>query len=193
VIRAITLLMVLLNAVGPTARVQIVLFAKQRLQASDAQVGLLSAAAAAGVLLASLGAGRLCAWPASRVSIGVLLAQGLLLIAFAQMRSYWAALPLWALLMGLGVIVDINIMSLRQMIVPHHMLGRITAVSRTIGFAAIPLNTLIGGALIDRLGDAATIYSAIGVLMVVIALGFWFSVLGAGRVITAEAAETAEM
>jgi MFS family permease len=111
------------------------------------------------------------------MSIGALLAPGLLLIAFAQTRHYWAALALWALLAGLSVLVDINIMSLRQLIAPEHMLGRITAISRTIGFAAIPLNTLIGGALIDRLGDVAAIYSAIGVLTLLIGLGFSFSAL----------------
>jgi hypothetical protein len=177
VIRAITLLLVLLNAVGPTARVQIVLFAKQRLQASDTQVGLLSAAAAAGVLLASLGASRARRWTASRVSIAALMAQGLLLVAFAQTREYWVALLLWVLLSGLSVVVDITIMSLRQLIVPDYMLGRITAISRTIGFAAIPLNALIGGVLIDRLGDVAAIYSAIGVSTLVIGLGFSFSAL----------------
>jgi MFS family permease len=177
VIRAITLLLVFLNAVGPTVHVQIVLFAKQRLHASDTYIGLLSAAAGVGVLLASLVAGRLRRWSAGRIAIGVLLLRALLLIAFAQMRQYWAALPVWALLGGLSVIVDINIMSLRQMIAPQHMLGRITAVSRTIGFAAIPLNALIGGALIDRLGDVASIYAAIGVLTLLIALGFSFSVL----------------
>jgi MFS family permease len=177
VIRAITLLMLLLNTVGPTTRVQLVLFAKQQFQASDAQVGLLSAAAAVGVLLASLGAGRARRWRASRMSIGGLLAQGLLLIAFGRTRHYWAALVLWALLAGLSVIVDINIMSLRQLIAPEHMLGRITAITRTIGFAAIPLNALIGGVLIDRFGDVTAIYSAIGVLTLMIGLGFSFSAL----------------
>jgi len=50
--------------VGPTARVQLVLFARQRLDASDARIGLLSAAAGAGVLLGSLAMGRLThRWP----------------------------------------------------------------------------------------------------------------------------------
>jgi predicted MFS family arabinose efflux permease len=177
VLRAITLLLICLNAVGPTARVQIVFFAKQRLQASDAQVGLLSAAAAIGVLLASLGAGRLRHYLVSWMSIRALLLQGIVLILFAQTQRYWAALPLWALLSGLGVIVDINIMSLRQLIAPDHMLGRITAVSRTIGFAAIPLNALIGGALIDRVGDVALVYGVIGGLTLLIGFGFSFSAL----------------
>ncbi len=185
-LRTITLLLTLLNVVGPTTRVQLVLFAKQRLDASDAQVGLLSAAASVGVLLGSLAIGRLTRrWPLGRAALGAVMLQALLLIAFAQTRQYWAALPLWGLLAGAGVVVDIGVMSLRQAVTPDHLLGRVTTVSRTIGFVAIPLSTLLGGVLIDRLGNPSTssgqavslIYSAIGVLTLLIGLAFSFSVL----------------
>ena len=186
VLRTITLLLTLLNVVGPTTRVQLVLFAKQRLDASDAQVGLLSAAASVGVLLGSLAIGWLTRrWPLGRAALGAVMLQALLLIAFAQTRQYWAALPLWGLLAGAGVVVDIGVMSLRQAVTPDHLLGRVTTVSRTIGFVAIPLSTLLGGVLIDRLGNPSTssgqavslIYSAIGVLTLLIGLAFSFSVL----------------
>lgn len=195
VLRAITLLLTLLNAVGPTARVQLVLFARQRLDASDARIGLLSAAAGAGVLLGSLAMGRLThRWPLGRAALGAVMLQALLLIVFAQTRQYWAALPIWGLLAGAGVVVDISVMSLRQAATPNQLLGRVTTVSRTIGFVAIPLSTLLGGALIDGLGDlsihstssgqvgsgqtVALIYSVIGALTFVIGVAFWFSVLG---------------
>jgi MFS family permease len=187
VIRAITLLLLLLNIVGPTARVQLVLFAKQQLGASDARVGLLSAVASAGVLLGSLGASRLTRrWPSGRVALGSVMVQALLLILFAQQRLYWPALLIWGLLAGVGVLADVNIMALRQAATPDHLLGRVTTATRTIGFAAIPLSTLLGGALIDRLGRAsastgqaaALVYGAIGALTLVIGVSFWFSVLG---------------
>ncbi len=171
-LRAITVLLLCLNSVGPTARVQLLLFAKQQLGASDAQVGTLWSAAAAGVLLGSLLAGRLRHWSIGRVVIGALLLQGLLLILFAQTRGYWPALLLWSVFCGIGVLVDINIMALRQAVVPNQLLGRVTTVSRTIGFAAIPLSTLLGGVLIDRLGDLVLVYSAIGALTVAIGCGF---------------------
>jgi MFS family permease len=180
-LRAITVLLLCLNSVGPTARVQLLLFAKQQLGASDAQVGMLWSAAAAGVLLGSLLAGRLRRWSIGRVVVGALLLQGLLLILFAQMRSYWPALFLWSLFCSIGVLVDINIMALRQAVVPNQLLGRVTTVSRTIGFAAIPLSTLLGGALIDRLGDLVLVYSAIGGLTVVIGLSFMGSQLAHTR------------
>jgi MFS family permease len=179
--RAITLLLLCLNSVGPTARIQLLLFAKLQLGASDAQVGMLWSAAAAGVLLGSLLVARLRRWSVGRVVIGSLLQQGLLLIVFAQMRSYWPALLLWGLFSGVGVLVDINIMALRQAIVPNQLLGRVTTVSRTIGFAAIPLNALLGGALLDQIGDPALVYSAIGALTVVIGLSFVGSPLAHAR------------
>lgn len=178
VLRALTLLLLLLNVVGPTARVQLVFFAKRQLGASDAQVGLLWSAAGAAVLVCSLAAGRLRRrWALGRIAIGAVIVQALLLLLFAQARWYWLALPLWGLLAGVGVLVDISIMSLRQSATPNHMLGRVTTVSRTIGFAAIPLSTLLGGALIDQMGQVALIYSMIGAITLLIGLGFLFSVL----------------
>jgi MFS family permease len=179
VLRALTLLLMLLNVVGPTARVQLVLFAKQRLAASDSQVGLLAAAASAGVLIGSLAARRLTRrWPLGRAALGAVMLQALLLIAFAQARQFWAALPIWGLVAGVGVVVDISVMSLRQAATPNQLLGRVTTVSRTIGFVAIPLSTLLGGVLIDRLGNVVLIYSAIGGSTFVIGAAFWLGTLG---------------
>ncbi len=89
-----------------------------------------------------------------------------------------AALLLWGAQTGVGTMVDIAVMSLRQQIVPDSMLGRVTTVSRTVGFAAIPLSTLIGGVLVDQFGNVALMYSAIAMLSLLIALDFGFSVLG---------------
>jgi MFS family permease len=172
-IRTITLLLLCLNVVGPTVHVQLLLFAKRQLDASDSRVGLLWSAASAGVLVGSLAAGRLCCrWPMGTVAIGAVIIKALLLLGFAQLRLYWPALLLWGLLSGVGVLTDINIMALRQASVPNHLLGRITTTSRTIGFAAIPLSTLLGGILIDRFGDVALVYSAVAVLTLLIGLGF---------------------
>jgi len=66
-----------------------------------------------------------------------------------------------------GVVVDISVMSLRQAATPNHLLGRVTTISRTIGFVAIPLNTLLGGALIDGLGNVVLIDGVIGALTLV--------------------------
>lgn len=49
---------------------------------------------------------------------------GLLAIALAFNLWYWAGVVLWGLYMGLGSLFNINTGSLRQAIVPGHLLGR---------------------------------------------------------------------
>lgn len=116
--------------------------------------------------------------PLRRVMLGALAVQALLLLLFAQTQTLWLALLRWGAQNGAGVLVNIAIMSLRQQIVPDGMLGRVTTVSRTLGFAAIPLSALLGGVLIDRLGDVALVYSAVAVLTLLVAVSFARGVLG---------------
>jgi predicted MFS family arabinose efflux permease len=140
---------------------------------------LLPAAAGVGVMIGSLAAGWLARhWVLGWAALGGVMLQALLLIVFSQMQQYWLALPIWGLLAGAGVVVDIGVMRLRQATTPNHLLGRVTTVSRAIGFVAIPLSTLIGGALIDGFGNVVLVYGTIGALTLVIGVVFWFSVLG---------------
>lgn len=177
VLRSIALLMLMLNIVGPTARVQLIVFAKEQLGASDPQVGFLSAGASIGVIAASLAAARIPGQALGRYALGMLCIQGLLLLVFSQMDHYWSALVIWSAMAGCGVIVDITIMSLRQTIAPGAMLGRVTTVTRTIGFAAIPLNTIVGGLLIDRFDDIRSVYAVIAILTSLIGCLFLLSPL----------------
>ena len=59
VLRNISAMMALVNFVGSTTYAQIVLFAKLRLQANDAEVSLLFAAGSIGIVVLSLAAGQL--------------------------------------------------------------------------------------------------------------------------------------
>src|SRR5205085_10861601 len=93
--------------------------------------------------------------------------------------SYWIALPLWALSAGLGTLFNINTGSLRQAIVPGHMLGRIITIAMVLAWSANPLGAMAGGVAIDRLHDVQLVYIVIGALMFVIPLYFRvFSPLG---------------
>ncbi len=181
VLRNISAMMALVNLVGSTIYAQLVLFAKHRLGASDPQVALLYAAGSAGVVILSLAAGPLRKrWPFSRVALGALMLEGLLTVAMAATRWYWAALILWAVGSGLGILFNINTGSLRQAIVPNHMLGRVMSIAGVLAWSAIPVGTFLGGLLIQRLGPdrVALVYGGIGVLTFLIPLGFSFTALG---------------
>jgi MFS family permease len=179
VLRNISAMMALVNFVSSTVNSQEVLFAKQQLSATDAQVGLLFSAGSAGVIVLSLAAGPLRKrWTFSRVALGALMLEGVVIIIISFTSLYWLALPLWALMSGLGILFNINTGSLRQAIVPNYLLGRILSIAGVLAWSAIPLGAFLGGVAIERTGDVALVYRVIGILVVLIPFGFSFTPLG---------------
>ena len=179
VLRNISLMMALINFVGTTTYAQLVLFAKDRLHASDPRVSLLFAAGSVGTIALSLAAGPLRRrWSFSVVALGALMLNGLLLLGFGLTRWYWGALLLWAVASGAGVLFNINTGSLRQTIAPNHMLGRVMSIAMVLAFSANPLGALAGGFLIQRSGDIALVYAGIGGLTFLVACAFTFTPLG---------------
>ena len=179
VLRSISAMMALINLVASTTYAQLVLFAKQRLDASDAQVGFLYSAGSVGIVVLSLAAGPLRRrLPFSRVALGALTADGLLTVALSTTRWYWLALPLWALISGLGILFNINTGSLRQQIVPSQLLGRVISIAGMLAWSAIPLGAVLGGLAIQWSGSVALVYGAIGATVALIAVAFWFSPVG---------------
>ena len=92
---------------------------------------------------------------------------------------------------GLGILFNINTGSLRQAIVPNHMLGRVISIAGVLAWSAIPLGTLLGGILIQRTGNVALVYAGIGVLTILIPPCFSFTALGrAERYLPEETSES---
>lgn len=179
VLRNISAMMALVNFVATTTATQLVLFGRVRLHASYAQVAWLYAAGSLGVVVMGLLAGSLRKrWTFSQVALGALMLEGLLTIAFAFTQTYWVGLVLWGLAGGLGILFNINTGSLRQAIVPNHLLGRVVSVASVLAWSAIPLGALLGGYAIERTGNVALVYAVIGALTVLIPLGFSFTALG---------------
>jgi MFS family permease len=180
VLRSISLMMALINVVGSTTAAQLVLFAKERFAAGDGRVSLLFSAGGAGAIVLSLAAGPLRQrLPFAPVALGALLLSGALTIALAYTPYFWVALALQGLIVGLGTLFNINTGSLRQQIVPNHLLGRVISVAGVLAWSAIPLGTLAGGWAIEQTGDVQLVYAVIGGLVGVLAVGFWrFSPLG---------------
>jgi MFS family permease len=179
VLRNISMMMAMVNFVGAATNAQLVLFAKERLSASDAQVSLLYSAASLGVVIMGLLAGPLRKrWSFSTVALGALMLSGLLGVAFAQMRWYWIAAFIWMISGGLGILFNINTGSLRQAIVPNHMLGRVISIASVLAWSAIPLGSLLGGFAISGTHNVALIFTLTGILTFLIPFSFSFTALG---------------
>jgi MFS family permease len=190
VLRNISIMMALFNFVGTTSITQLVFFAKERLGASDTEVGFLFSAGSAGVVVLSLAAGPIRRKLSFSVAaLGALMLYGLLTVVFALTEAFWAALPLWAVISGLGLFFNINTQSLRQAIVPSHMLGRVVSVAGVLAWSAIPLGALFGGWLIDVTDDVALVYALVGVITFLIAFSFRFTALGHAEDFIEERAE----
>jgi MFS family permease len=179
VLRNISAMMALINLVAATVYAQLVVFAKRQLDASDARVALLYSAGSAGVVLLSVAAGPLRRRLSfSLAALGALLVDGLLTVVLAATRWYWAALLLWAAISGLGIFFNINTISLRQQIVPNHLLGRVMSIAGVLAWSAIPVGALAGGWAVERTGSVALVYGVIGALVALIALAFSFGPVG---------------
>src|SRR5215211_2288494 len=179
VLRNISAMMALINLVSATVYAQLVVFAKRQLDASDSQVALLYAAGSASVVLLSLAAGPVRRRLSFSVAaLGALVSDGLLTVALAATRWYWVAVLLWAAISGLGIFFNINTASLRQQIVPNHLLGRVMSIAGVLAWSAIPVGALAGGWAVERTGSVALVYGVIGALVALLALAFSFGPLG---------------
>lgn len=179
VLRNISLMMAMVNFVAATTYTQLVLFAKERLAATDSQVGLLFAAGSAGIVITGLFAGKLRKrWSFSRVALGALFLCGMFLIFFSLTRSVWLAVFLWAGNGGFGILFNINTGSLRQAIVPNRLLGRVMSIASVLAWSAIPLGALLGGYLIQKTGRVALVYLGIGIVTTIIPMVFSLTPLG---------------
>jgi MFS family permease len=179
VLRNISLMMAMVNFVGATTGAQIVLFAKQHLGATNAELGVLFAAEGAGIVVTGLAAGWFRKrWSFSTVALGALMASGLLTVAYALVPYFWAVVPLFGLTGGLGILFNINTTSLRQRIVPNHLLGRVMSIAGVLAWSAIPLGALLGAGIISWTHNVSGVYAGIGILTVLIPLCFWFTPLG---------------
>lgn len=179
VLRSVSALMALVNCVGFTVYAQLVLFSKERLAASDFQVGLLYSVGSAGMIALALAAGPLRKrLPFGTVTLGTVALGGALIVLLSLTRWYPLAAALWALIWGLVVLFQISTNSLWQEIVPNRLLGRVQSVVLALSWSAIPLGSFAGGVAIDRTGSVALVYGAIGAAFVLCAAAFSFTALG---------------
>ena len=173
-------MMALINFVNAVVFAELVLFATERLDATRFQIGVLFAAGSAGVVVTGLLAGRLRKrFSFTALAMTSLMMMGACLIVFAGMRWYWASLPIWAAASGLGILFNINTGSLRQAIVPNHLLSRVMSIASVLAWSAIPAGALIGGWVVSATGNVAAVYGVVGILIICIAAFFrFFTALG---------------
>jgi MFS family permease len=180
VLRSISLMMALINFFATSIVYgQLVFFAKRRLSASDAQVGLLYAAGSLGAVLVGLLAGRLRRRVSfGRAALGGLFVSGAMMVAMASTNIFWVGAAFWLAAAGSGGLLDINTLSLRQAMTPPEMLGRVISIAGVLAWSAIPLGSLLGGYVITSTGNVAAVYAGCGAIQMLLAALFYLGPLG---------------
>jgi len=121
-------------------------------------IGLVIGALASRSVARRLGLGR--ALIVSEFMSGI----GLLLVAVAPREEAMVFLTASGFIVGVAVMVlNVNGVSLRQAVTPDHMLGRVNATGRWIGWGTIPLGAVVGGVLATAIDLRPTLFlSAVG-------------------------------
>lgn len=135
-----------------------VLFLTRELGVGPGILGLVFAMASGGGLVGVF----LTGWSTQRFGVGPTISGslalggiGTLLLPFVSgpMPVVVALLALQQVIFGItGPPLDINIVSLRQVVTPHHLLGRVRSIASFLTLGVLPIGALLGGFLSDIIG-----------------------------------------
>ncbi len=150
-IRTLAILLGLLNMLSNVALVNEVLYVQDVLGLFEGwQFGLIITGFAVGAVIGSLVAERV----SKRLSPGTTLIvsiTGMGLALMAMGLAPWAPV-FWLCAVAEGVFVvlwNVITVSLRQRLIPDHLLGRVNSVYRFFGWGTIAIGTVLGGALVN--------------------------------------------
>ncbi|MGO4750394.1 MFS transporter, partial [Streptomyces sp. 2MCAF27] len=174
VLRGIALHAALYNLIGSTVTSQLVLFAHQRLGADDAQVGLLFACGALGTAVALFAFSRLARQVSfTTATLGVMMCWSVLVLGLSVSTDIRLGAVFWACAAGLPSVYAVRTLTLRQTVVPDHLLGRVQTTGQVLAWSAQPVGAFIGAWLISATGRIAVVYAGTAVLMAAATGCFW--------------------
>jgi MFS family permease len=137
------------------------------LQLSPVWFGVLFTAGAAGSFLASLTAERIVpAIGRGRVLWSTLLAMVLVPLTIGLTSNVWVFATMQVLFGFTAVLWNVITVSLRQRIIPDELLGRVNSVYRFLGWGAMPIGALLGGAIAEAFGLRAPWFAAAAIMLV---------------------------
>jgi MFS family permease len=155
----------------------IIFFTRNTLHLPPAQVGLVVTAGGIGGLLGAAGTGLLCRWlgPLAAITLGAA-CSGLALLLISVATSMPVALA-GNLLYTMAIIVaSVTMRSMRQVLVPRDLLGRVTASWRLGGQGVTLVGAILAGAMAGLLGgDPRPVFAAAGSLTLLTVTVAWFA------------------
>lgn len=156
-LRTLALALAAMNGTGAAVMATYVLFAQEILHLDGLGFGLLLAAGSVGGLLGSLVAPGLTRY--LRAGPSLLLTIVVPIGSFTATAATSDPVVVAASFAAFGftaILWNVVTVSLRQVMIPDEILGRVNSVYRFLGWGAMPIGTILGGALVRVVEDAAT-------------------------------------
>jgi MFS family permease len=155
-LRTLAITLGVLNAIGMMQFATLVLFAQEVLGASPTEFAVLTMGGAVGGVVGGLVAPaiteRLGGGPALWLT---LVATALTPIPIAFTSRWPVVFVMFAAGTLVGTVWNVITVSLRQTIIPDHLLGRVNSVYRFFGWGMMPLGTALGGIIVAVVEPAA--------------------------------------
>ncbi len=149
-LRPMAIILGSLNALGAITAATFILFAQEILNTSVFIFAILGTAGAIGGTVGGILGPKISAKLGSGPSLYLTLLSAPLMSLIIGLNSSWQVF--WAL-SAIGtcfaVLWNVITVSLRQSIIPSHLLGRVNSVYRFFAWGSLPIGTLIGGAVVD--------------------------------------------
>ena len=149
-LRPMAIILGCLNGLGAITAATFILFAQEILQTSVFIFAILGTAGAVGGTLGGILGPKISARIGSGPSLYLTLLTAPIICLIIGLTSSW---QLFWFLTAFGtffaVLWNVITVSLRQSIIPTHLLGRVNSVYRFFAWGSLPIGTLIGGALVD--------------------------------------------
>lgn len=187
-LRPMALILGALNAIGALTAAVFILFAQEILETSVFIFAVLGTAGAVGGSLGGILGPKISKKLGSGPSLYLTLLSGPIIALIIGLSSSWHLFYLLtALATVFAVLWNVITVSLRQSIIPSHLLGRVNSVYRFFAWGSIPIGTLLGGALVDLMelaGDRDFALRSPYFLSAILGLGLFF--FAAPRLTTAK-------
>ncbi|MDH3753535.1 MAG: MFS transporter [Acidimicrobiia bacterium] len=170
-LRPMAITLAALNGLASMMLATEVLFAQEVLGLSPAGFGALTISGAVGGVIGSITAARVS------VRIGPGASLFFTIIASAVAAGLMAGLPsvpvvfaMFVLISYVAVLWNVITVSLRQVLIPDHLLGRVNSVYRFFSWGVIPVATLLGGILVALTATVASRETALRIPLAVSAV-----------------------
>jgi MFS family permease len=155
-LRSMAIILGFMNLASALSGSVLVLFAQEVLNVGPLVFTIMGFGFAAGAALGS----NLAPWMSKKFGSGTCLAMTLgssaAMSLLVGVSSWWAlVMVLWAIGSTLGATWNVITVSLRQSIIPPHLLGRVNSVYRFFAWGMMPLGAAIGGATVTIVSHLA--------------------------------------